>query len=123
MNAKSLVGSVEVNLCGSHYPLHMPMVDASRQRVMNDKAFSVPKFVLLSRMLLRAVPGPKVENLSDIWGEELLKLEKEISSDIEKQTASGKTLKKARAVNDNDMTNAKSMEFNLCSMLQENEIS
>ena len=29
LNAKSLVGSVMANLCGSHYPLHMAMVEDS----------------------------------------------------------------------------------------------
>ena len=32
LNAKSLVGSVMANLCGSHYPLHMAMVEVSSQR-------------------------------------------------------------------------------------------
>ena len=50
MNAKSLVGSVMANLCGSHYPLHMAMVEASSQRVLIDKAFSVPRCVRLARM-------------------------------------------------------------------------
>ena len=77
MNAKSLVGSVVVNLCGSHYPMHRSMVEASSQMVMIDKAFSVPNCVRLARMsyhshqllrkMLGAVPGPRVENLSDIW--------------------------------------------------------
>ena len=68
MNAKSLVGSVVANCWSSHYPLHMSMVEASSQRVMADKAFSVPRCVRLARMshhshqLLRkiwgAVPGP-----------------------------------------------------------------
>ena len=42
LNAKSLVGSVMANLCSSHYPLHMAMVEVSSQRVLIDKAFSVP---------------------------------------------------------------------------------
>ena len=42
LNAKSLVGSVMANLCGSHYPMHMAMVEVSNQRVLIDKAFSVP---------------------------------------------------------------------------------
>ena len=41
-NAKSLVGSVRANRCGSHYPLHMAMVEASSQRKLIDKAFSIP---------------------------------------------------------------------------------
>ena len=31
LNAKSLVVSVMANLCGSHYPLHMTVVEASSQ--------------------------------------------------------------------------------------------
>ena len=30
LNAKSLVGSVMANLCGSHYPLHMAMVEETK---------------------------------------------------------------------------------------------
>ena len=78
-NAKSLVGSVMANLCGSPYPLHMAMVEASSQRVLIDKAFSIPKCVRLARMsqhshrllrkILGAVPEDQRENLSEIWGE------------------------------------------------------
>ena len=50
MNAKSLVGSVMTSLCGSHYPLHMAMVEASSQRSLIDKAFLVPKCVRFARM-------------------------------------------------------------------------
>ena len=85
LNAKSLIGSMMANLCGSHYPLHMAMVEASSQRVLVDKAFSVPKCVRLARVshhshkLLRKIRGtvPKElrDDLSEIWGEELLKLE------------------------------------------------
>ena len=67
INAKSLVGSIMTNLCGSHYPLHMAMVEASSQRGLIDKAFSIPKCVRhdgmshdshrLLRKILRAVPG------------------------------------------------------------------
>ena len=63
VNAKSLVGSVMVNLCGSHYPLHIARVEVSRQRILVDKAFSVPKCVRLVRMshhshrLLRKILG------------------------------------------------------------------
>ena len=74
MNAKSLVGSVMTNLCGSHYPLSMAIVEASSQRVLIDKAFSIPKCVRLARMshhshrllkkFLGAVPGDQRENSS-----------------------------------------------------------
>ena len=79
LNAKSLIGSMMTNLCGSHYPLHMAMVEASSQRVLVDKAFSVPKCVRLARIshhshkLLRKIRGtePKElrDDLSEIWGE------------------------------------------------------
>ena len=59
---------------------------------MIDKALSVPKCVRLARMshhahqLLRkrvgAVRGNRVEDLSEIWGEELLSSEKENTSDF-----------------------------------------
>ena len=78
LNAKSLVGSVMANLCGSHYPLHMAMVEVSSQRVLIDKVFSVPKCVRLARMshhshkLLRkiwgTVPREQRDDLSEIWG-------------------------------------------------------
>ena len=78
MNAKSLVGSVMANLCGSHYPLHMAMIESSSQRVIIDKTFSIPKCVRLARMwhhsyrllkkILGAVPEDQRENLSEIWG-------------------------------------------------------
>ena len=76
--AKSKVGSVMANLCGSHYPLHMAMVEVSSQRVLIDKAFSVPKCVRVARMshhshrLLRkirgTVPRDQRDDLSEIWG-------------------------------------------------------
>ena len=78
LNAKSLVGSAMANLCGSHYPLHMAMVEVSSQKVLIDKAFSVPKCVRLARMshhshrLLRkirgTVPKEQRDDLSEIWG-------------------------------------------------------
>ena len=67
------------------HPLHMSMVEASSQRVMINMAFLVPKCVRLARMshhshqllrkMLGAVSGNRVEELSEIWGEELLSLE------------------------------------------------
>ena len=49
-NATSLVGSVMANLRGSHYPLHMAMVEASSQRVLIVKAFSIPMCLRLARL-------------------------------------------------------------------------
>ena len=77
VNAKSMVGSVMANLCASHHPLHMAMVEVSSQRIMIDQFFSVAKCVRLARMshhshrllrkILAAVPGDR-EHLSEIWG-------------------------------------------------------
>ena len=77
VNAKSLVGSVMANVCGSHYPLHMAMVEVSSQRILVDKAFSVPKCVRLARMshhshrllrkILGTVPSTQRDDLSEIW--------------------------------------------------------
>ena len=93
VNAKSLVGSVMANVCGSHYPLHMAMVEVSSQRILVDKAFSVPKCVRLARMshhshrllrkILETVPRAQRDDLSEIWGEELLSLGDENTSDFE----------------------------------------
>ena len=93
VNAKSLVESVMANVCGSHYPLHMAMVDESSQRILVDKAFSVPKCVRLARMshrshrllrkILGRVPKAQRDDLSEIWGEELLSLGDENRSNFE----------------------------------------
>ena len=74
--AKSLVGFVMANLCGSHYPLHMAMVEVSSQRILIDKAFSVPKCVRqarvshhshrLLRKILGTVPREQRNDLSEI---------------------------------------------------------
>ena len=104
-NAKSLVGSVMANLCGSNYSLHMVMVEASSQRLLIDKAFSISKRVRLARMshhshrlltkILGAVPEDQRENLSEIWGEEHLSLENENTSDFERQNTIGKAMNSA----------------------------
>ena len=119
MDAKSLVGAIMANLCGSHYPLHIAMVEASRQKVLIDKAFSIPKCVRLARMshdshrllkkILGAVPGDQRENLSEIWGEELLILQSENTSDFERQNMIGKAMNSAPAMEENDVTHEKMM--------------
>ena len=121
LNAKSLVGSVMANLSGSHYPLHMAMVEVSSQRVLIDKAFSVPKCVRLARMshhshrLLRkirgTVPKEQRDDLSEIWGEELLGLEGENTSDHERQDVIGKPTGGAANLEQNDATHEKMMEL------------
>ena len=119
--AKSLVGSVMANLCGSHYPLHMAMVEVSSQRVLLDKAFSVPKCVRLARMshhshrLLRkirgTVPREQRDDLSEIWGEERLGLEGENTSDLERQNMIGKPLNSAPNLEENDAMHEKMIEL------------
>ena len=121
VNAKSLVGSLMANLCGSHYPLHMAMVEVSSQRILVDKAFSVPKCVRLDRVshhshkllrkILGTVPRAQRKDLSEIWGEELLSLGDENTSDFEKQNAIGKPLNSVPAQEENDMTHEKIMEL------------
>ena len=121
INAKSMVGSVMANLCGSDYPLHMAMVEATSQRILIDKTFSIPKCVRLARMshhshrllkkILGAVPGDQRENMSEIWGEELLSLEIENTSDFERQNTIGRAMISASAIEDNDVTHEKMMEF------------
>ena len=84
----ALMGSVVANLCGSHYPLHMAMVEVFSQRILVVKAFSVPKSVRLARMshhshrllrkILGTVPRGQRDDLSEIWGKQLLSLEGEI---------------------------------------------
>ena len=118
--AKSLVGSVMANLFGSHYPLHMAMVEVSSQRILVDKAFSVPKCVRLARMshhshsllrkILGMVPRAQRDDLKEIWGEELLGLEGENTCDFERQNAIGKPMNTVPAQEENDMTHEKMME-------------
>ena len=121
LNAKSLVGSVMANLCGSHYPLHMAMVEVSSQRVLIDKAFSVPKCVRLARMshhshkLFRkirgTVPKEQRDELSEIWGEGLLGLESENTSDLERQNVIGKPMVSAPNLEEVDVIHEKMMEL------------
>ena len=121
MNMKYLMGSVMASLWGSHCPLHMAMVEASSQKLLIDKAFSVPKCVRFARMshhshrllrkMPRAVPDDRREGLSEIWGEELLSLERENTSDFERQNTIGKTTNITQAADENDVTHAKMMEY------------
>ena len=109
------------NLCGSHYPLHMAMVEISSQRILIDKAFSLPNCARLARMshhshrllrnILGTVPREQRDDLSEIWGEELLSLECENTSDNERQNTIGKPMNSAPAQEENDMTHKKMMEL------------
>ena len=98
VNAKSLGAIIH---CGSHYPLHMAMVEVSSQRILVDKAFSVPNCVRLARMshhshrllrkILGTVPRAQRDGSNEIW-EELLILKDENRSDFERQNAIGKPM-------------------------------
>ena len=121
LNVKSFVGSVMANLCGSHYPLHMAMVEVSSQTVLIDKAFSVPKCVRLARMshhshkLLRRIRGTvskeQRDDLSEIWGKELLGLENEKTSDHERQNVIGKPMVGAPNLGEIDAIHEKMREL------------
>ena len=121
VNAKSLVGSVMANVCGSHYPLHMAMVEVSSQRILVDKAFSVPKCVRLGRMshhsqrllrkILGMVPKAQRDDLSKIWREELLSLGDENRSDFERHNAIGKPMGNVPMPEEDDVVHKKTMKL------------
>ena len=81
----------------------------------------MPKCVRLARMshnshrllrtILEAVPEDPNENLSEVWGEELLSLESENTSDFERQNTSGKAMNSAPAMEEKDVLYEKMMEF------------
>ena len=52
-----------------------------------------------------------MEDLNDTWGEEIMSLERENSSDYAKQSTSGKALNNALVVDENDSIHSKMMEF------------
>ena len=99
----------------------MAMVEVSSLRVLIDKDFSVPKCVRLARMshhshkLLRkirgTVPKEQRDDLSEIWGEELLSLEGENTSDHERQNVIGKPMVGAPNLEEIDAIHEKMMEL------------
>ena len=121
VNSKSLVGSVMANVCGSHYPLHMVMVEVSSQKILVYKAFSVPKCVRLARMshhshkllrkILGTVPKAQRDDLSEIWGEEFLSLGDENRSDFERHTAIGKPTGNVPMPEEDDVVHEKMIEL------------
>ena len=115
------MGSVKADLSGSHYPLHKAIAEVSSQRMLIDKAFLVPKCVRLARMshhshrLLRKIRGTMTkeerDDLSEIWGEELLGFEGENTSDLERQNMIGKSRKSAPNLEENDAMHEKMIEL------------
>ena len=85
-----------------------------------DKAFSVPKCVRLARMshhshrllrkILGTVPRAQRDDLSEIWGEELLSLGDENKSNFERQNAIGKPMGNVPATEEDDVMHGKMME-------------
>ena len=63
--------------------------------------------------MLGSVPGNREEDLSEICEEELLSLEIENTCEFERQNAIGKATNNTQAADENDVTNAKMMEFKL----------
>ena len=57
------------------------------------------------------MPGLRLDGWSDNWGEGLLSLEKENSSDFEKQSNCGKVPNNASAMDETDSIHKKMMEF------------
>ena len=68
-----------------------------------------------SHRLLRKIPGnvPRAQrdDLSEIWGEEILSLGDENTSEFERQNAIGKPMSSVAALEENDMTHEKMMEL------------
>ena len=101
--------------------MHMAMVEVSNQKILVDKAFSVPKCVRLARMshhshkllkkTLGTVPREQRDHLSETWGKELLSLEDENTSDFERQNTIGKPMNSVPAQEENDTTHEKMMEL------------
>ena len=93
----------------------------NQKRILIDKAFSVPNCVRLARMshhshrllrkILGTVPREQRDDLSEIWGEELLSLEGENTSDFERQNTNEKSMSSAPSQEENDMTHGKMMEL------------
>ena len=65
----------------------------------------------LLRKILGAVPGEQREHSSEIWGEELLSLEGENTSDFDRQNTIGKPINSTPAMKEIDVTHEKMMEF------------
>ena len=86
-----------------------------------DKAFSVPKCIRLTRMshhshrLLRKILGTvqraQRDDMSEIWGEELLSLGDEIRSNFGRQNVIGKPMGNVPAPEEDDVVHEKMMEL------------
>ena len=66
---------------------------------------------MLLRTILGKVPREQRDDLSEIWGEEILSLEGENTSDFEKQNAIGKPMNSVPVQKENDTTHEKMTEL------------
>ena len=65
----------------------------------------------LLKKILGTVPREQRDELSEIWGEELLSLEGENTSDFERQNTTGKPMNSVPAQEENDTTHEKMIEL------------
>ena len=101
--------------------MYMAMVEVSSQRILVDKAFSVPKCVRLARKshhsprllkkILGKVPKAQRDDLSEIWGDEFLSLGDENRSNFERQNAIGKPIGNVPMPQEDDVVHEKMMEL------------
>ena len=99
----------------------MAMVDVFSQRILVDNTFSVPKCLRLARMshhshrllrkILGTVPKTQRDDLSEVWGEELLSLGDENRSNFERQNAIGKPMANVPMPEEDDVVHEKMMDL------------
>ena len=102
-------------------PLSTAQFDSESYLYMIDKAFAMLKCGTTDQNIATLAPvalenagsgaGRPGGRIDRHLGRKLLSLEKENSSDFERQNANGKTLNDAQAVDENDLTHAKMMGF------------
>ena len=118
--ARDLLGSTLAPLCKSRYPVHFVAVDVKSTRTIVDQAFSVPKCVILARMLVKsyellckmfsAVPERTKEELESILGKKFMGYASGNFSVFERQKQKGSTVTDYNAVDENDEVHRVMME-------------
>ena len=99
-------------MCKSRYPVHFVAVDVKSTRTIVDHAFSVPKFVRLTRMseksyellckIFSAVPERTKEELESILERKFMGYVSGNFSDFERQKQRGSTVTDYNTVDEND---------------------
>ena len=118
--ARYLVGSTLAPMCKSRYPVHFVAVDVKSTRTIVDQAFSVPKWVRLTRMseksyellckMFSAVPERTKEELESILGRRFMGYVSGNFSDFERQKQRGSTVTDYNTVDENDEVHRVMME-------------